>query len=831
MWRTIGRLLGLDAQPDDGGAWSLRLSHLWDPSWPLLLLLAALVVYYVWQYRRDGRRLSRGQRRTLVLLRVSAVGLVVLMLVRPALNMAHDERRTPVVAVLVDESLSMALPDARHHPFVSASADRAGRSRFAVARESVRRLLSPAGLNQHHRVVVYKFAGNVQRIGEVPAIEGTGNPALGLDLGAVHAAAPDAASAGGAISATLAEPTGAHSNPGDALVDALRDLTGNKLAGVVLISDGRSTATARSGAVSLDEAARRLKLAGVPVTTIATGTAEPLRDLALVDLAAPKEANVDDLLTMRLTVINHIEPGLDLDLTVLEDGQPKAVRKVRLNAGRNEVGLSLLVEGPPLGDRKYTIRAPHFEDELSDDNNELSAHVRIVKRTLRALLVAGRPTIEYHYLWPALTRDAIIDVSCWLLDADVDYRQQGKTPIDRLPQTVKEWDRYDVVVLYDVDPQKITNEQETGLEQLVRSGGGLMVIAGRNHGLDALLTVRSAKMGAMLPVEIDRNRHADYSQVFAEPFTVQRTAEGRRHPIFMFDPNPATNDDIWASFPALYWSHPTLGVKPGATSLLERGGPAESPESLNGPGSTGGGQDRVIMALWRYGEGAVFYCGADAIWRWRYPFENYDHDRFFSQIVRYLGETRLLGSQKQVTLTTNEKLYAPGGDVHIALTVIDPSLLAQLRSEPLVATVTDPKGGGYRVPLELQGPRFVGRFRPKRVGEYVVHADHTLTDASSAQKKVFDETTRFDVRLQSLEDLDTTADLDALAHLAAVTGGRAYDYLNITGLGELPATFSPAPQLVPHRVEEDIWDSPLFLVVFLALLTCEWVCRKRWSLL
>ena len=104
-------------------------------------------------------------------------------------------------------------------------------------------------------------------------------------------------------------------------------------------------------------------------------------------------------------------------------------------------------------------------------------------------------------------RDPIINASCWLLDADVNYAQQGKTPIDRLPQSLEDGNKYDVVILYDVDPEKITNEQETGLENLIRNGGGLFVIAGRNHGLDALLTVRSAKMGAMLPVEIDRNKH------------------------------------------------------------------------------------------------------------------------------------------------------------------------------------------------------------------------------------------------------------------------------------------------------------------------------------
>lgn len=792
---NLSRILGLDTELDSSSDWSFRFADLWDPTWPLLVLLLVLLGYYSWQYRRDAQRLTASRRWLLAGMRLAAVGLVVLMLVKPALSVAHTEKRTPVVAVLVDESLSMAYPDARNHPLTLAGGNRADRSRFAVAREATGRLLEQ-GLSKDHRVVVYKFSGNLERIGEVAA--GNAKP-------------------GAALREALLEPTGAHSNPGDALVDVLRDLSGNKLAGMVLISDGRSTATPQSGAVTLDEAARRLKQAGVPVSTIATGTAEPLRDLALIDLAAPKEANLEDTLSMRLTVINHIEPGLPTELTLLEDGKPKVVRKVRLNSGRNDITLSLIVDGQELGDRKYTIQAPRYEDELSYDNNEISAHVRIVKRGLRCLFIAGKPTVEYHYLWPALARDPIINVSCWLLDSDVNYTQQGKTPIDKLPQSLEDWNKYDVVVLYDVDPEKITNEQETGLENLIRNGGGLFVIAGRNHGLDALLTVRSAKMGAMLPVEIDRNKHADHSQVFARPFKPARTKEGRQHPIFLFDPNPEANDKVWGSFPDVYWAHPTLGVKPKATSLLEK------PEA--------DADGKVLMALWRYGEGAVFYSGVDAVWRWRYPFENVDHNRFFSQIIRYLGETRLLGAQKQVVLQTDQKLYSPGSAVQVSLSVLDPSLLAQLRNENLLATVTDPQAGTFKVPLSLNGQTFVGQYRPKRIGAYAVQADHTLADASSAQKKVFDETARFDVRLQSLEDLDTTADLEGMARLAQVTGGRSYDHTTIKNIGELPGTLSPEPQLIPHRTEEDIWDSPLFLLLFLGTITGEWVLRKKWSLL
>lgn len=796
---AIRRFLGLDSELDTASEWSLRLIDLWQPLWPLLVLLAALAAYYVWQYRRDAQRLTGRRRWLLTGLRLAIVGLLVLMLLRPVLNVQNVEKRTPVVAVLVDESLSMAYPDARNHPLVDAHGTRAERSRFAVAREATGQLVEQMGLNKDHRVVVYKFSGDIELIGEVAA----------------GAKSPTAA---GDIRRALSEPSGSHSNPGDALIDVMRELSGNKVAAALLISDGRSTATPQSGAVTLDEAAMQLKQSGIPVSTIATGTAEPLRDLALVDLAAPKEANLDDTLTMRLTVNNHIEPGLETELTLLEDGRPMVVRKVRLNSGRNDLTLSLIVDGQELGDRKYTIKAPLFEDELSDENNEISAHVRIVKRSLRCLFIAGKPTVEYHYLWPALARDPIINVSCWLLDADVNYVQQGKTPIDKLPQSLEDWDKYDVVILYDVDPEKITNEQESGLENLIRNGGGLFVIAGRNHGLDALLTVRSAKMGAMLPVEIDRNKHPDYNQLLVQSFHSVRTNVGRQHPIFLFDPNPEANDAIWESFPQMYWAHPTLGVKPKATSLLEAPGAADA-------------EGRVLMALWRYGEGAVFYSGVDSLWRWRYPFENFDHNRFFSQIIRYLGETRLLGAQKQVALQTDQKLYSPGSAVQVSLSALDPSLHAQLRNENLLATVTDPQQGTFQLPLTLQGQTFVGQYRPKRVGEYVVQADHTLADASSAQKKVFDEAARFDVRLQSLEDLDTTADLAGMARLAQQTGGRWYDHTSITNLGELPGTLSPEPQLIPHRTEEDIWDSPLFLLLFVGLVTVEWVLRKKWSLL
>jgi hypothetical protein len=106
-----------------------------------------------------------------------------------------------------------------------------------------------------------------------------------------------------------------------------------------------------------------------------------------------------------------------------------------------------------------------------------------------------------------------------------------------------------------------------------------------------------------------------------------------------------------------------------------------------------------------------------------------------------------------------------------------------------------------------------------------------LAEGTSDEKKLFDETQHFDVRLQSLELVDTTADLDAMGQLAERTGGRAYNHHNMDTLDELVSLIPQKKQSIPHETDEEIWDSMLFLLVFLGLVTVEWSLRKGWGLL
>jgi hypothetical protein len=215
--------------------------------------------------------------------------------------------------------------------------------------------------------------------------------------------------------------------------------------------------------------------------------------------------------------------------------------------------------------------------------------------------------------------------------------------------------------------------------------------------------------------------------------------------------------------------------------------------------------------------------------------ESYDYDQFWTQTVRYLAEYRMLGAQRQVLLSTDKRTYAPGENVQIQLSVLDPALAGQLRTEQVFATVTDAHKGEYRVMLKPLGQDLSahrGSFPAARLGEHEVRVSHVLAEDLAARKALFDEKVHFDVRMQSLEFKDTTADLPGLAVLAAQTGGTSYDHSTIgEGVKKLPSLVDATPQWVPHESYADLWDRWYILVILIALAAVELWFRRNWGLL
>lgn len=120
--------------------------------WLLLGVVIALVVGYVaWMYRRDGVELSRSKRLLLTLLRLTAFAGILVFFLQPEKRADRQVTRPSRAIVLVDTSQSMGLSDSAQ---LSAGSS-LNRSEQAIAGLQDGKLLPE--LRQTHEVLVYRF--------------------------------------------------------------------------------------------------------------------------------------------------------------------------------------------------------------------------------------------------------------------------------------------------------------------------------------------------------------------------------------------------------------------------------------------------------------------------------------------------------------------------------------------------------------------------------------------------------------------------------------------------------------------------------------------------
>ena len=93
-----------------------------------------------------------------------------------------------------------------------------------------------------------------------------------------------------------------------------------------------------------------------------------------------------------------------------------------------------------------------------------------------------------------------------------------------------------------------------------------------------------------------------------------------------------------------------------------------------------------------------------------------------------------------------------------------------------------------------------------------------------------EEKTEFNVVLPSRENADPSPDPQALAALSKVTGGRCVDLEGLGGLLEEFPGGEERREPISSQLE-DAWDHWGTLLLALALLSAEWILRKRFELI
>ncbi|MEO1981914.1 MAG: vWA domain-containing protein, partial [Fuerstiella sp.] len=410
----------------------------------ILLLLCGLVALFglaTWTSLRDSRFLALPWRTTLLILRTVVLVLTMIVLLNPRERMQTTQVQKSRVGVLVDTSLSMAYP--------AADSNQANTTQLApdasTRAHAVQEMLVASGLldklSATHAVSVYTFDSAlsgpqaiitdeqttfVKHLGQTTGSESQGSSYSqdSPDDATRRVDLADATQRSPAETArkweAIFQPRGGETRLGEALHQLVGQLSGRTLAGLVVLTDGRSNA-----GLDAEVARLRAERSDTRLITVGVGSQRAQMNLWVAGMQSPSD----------------VHRGDPFDISVVLQGsgmqeQSGVVRLFQQSAGSDGKDRRQVAEEPfqltdpsiPAGVQfqqqlsvpgKYEfIAVAELSDdtlvELTVDDNQRRREVEITDRKQKVLVISSGPMREYRFVRNALYRHSGIESDVWL---------------------------------------------------------------------------------------------------------------------------------------------------------------------------------------------------------------------------------------------------------------------------------------------------------------------------------------------------------------------------------------------------------------------------------
>jgi hypothetical protein len=272
--------------------------------------------------------------------------------------------------------------------------------------------------------------------------------------------------------------------------------------------------------------------------------------------------------------------------------------------------------------------------------------------------------------------------------------------------------------------------------------------------------------------------------------------------------DPKASRDFWNKFAGVYSVAAVERLKPGARLLASA---MESPSRAPNSGDAG----VPFIATQFFGSGRVLYLGAGEFWRLRRIGEGL-YERFWTQLVRHVGEGRLLRGSRRGGFLFDERSFPFGNDVPIKAFALDEQF-QPLRAPKLTVSATTTQGPRdlELEPVVGQPGRFQGLLPTPPAGS--VKLQLPLPGGV-----VLEETVSVTESRTELDDVRTRRDL--LERLASASGGKVVRPESIQDLTSLlPRNTETTVLTSPPR---PLWDRQWVVILLVGLLGAEWILRK-----
>jgi hypothetical protein len=367
----------------------------------------------------------------------------------------------------------------------------------------------------------------------------------------------------------------------NALTSALSDVPHDRVAGALIVTDGR-VHDVPTDAASLGFAA--------PVHALITGRANE-RDRRVVLVTTPRFGIVGQSQTISYRVEDQGASTGTAQISVRRDGETIDTRTVRVG---QQVNVSVQIPHP--GANIVEIEASPLENELTLINNRAVVSIDGVRDKLRVLLVSGEPHAGERTWRNLLKSDASVDLVHFTILRPPE--KQDGTPINELSliafptrelfqQKINEFqliifDRYArqgvLPILY-----------FDNIARYVRAGGAVLIAAGPDYA--SATSLWRTPLESVLPAE-PSGRTTD------QPFRATLSDLGKRHPVTRGLEGGDEDPPHWSRWFRSVDARTTKGTN-----------------VMNGP------DGKPLLVLSREGEGRVALLLSDHIWLWARGYE------------------------------------------------------------------------------------------------------------------------------------------------------------------------------------------------------------------
>ena len=489
------------------------------PKWILAILLLAAAfgsaVIIRSRLPQAAPSLRSWRAGVIWLLQSCLVTLLLILLWKPAMIVAELKPQQNIIAVLVDDSRSMAISE----DGVTRQAQATGVLQAGVL----------AGLQKSFQTRLYGLDNHLTHVSSLAELK--------------------ASSPVTRISDSLKQ-----------MVDETADLP---IGAVVLLSDGADN----TGGIDRETMAS-LRERRIPVHTVGFGREHPSHDIEINDADVASRALVNSRVAARVSFHQRGYGGRKAMLKVRDGDKTIAGREITFAADGNIQTESLLFNAGAAGAKALQFSIDVLPEEENPSNNAVSRLVSVEADKRRILYIEGEPRWEYKFIRRSEDNDRIVQlVSILRTTENKIYRQGISDPAelgDGFPADSEKLFPYQALVIGSVEAGYFTPAQQELIKQFVdRRGGALLLLGGRFALADG--GWGASRLADLLPVVLP-NKKGTFHR---DPASVELTPVGADSILCRLVEDPARNLDRWKALPRLMDYQEPGTPKPGAAVLAE----------------------------------------------------------------------------------------------------------------------------------------------------------------------------------------------------------------------------------------------------------------------